>query len=96
MRHAMKAYRGVLLGVPGAALIIAHLPLVQRLLAGEIPKGETYLPMVIKEDFQTTRERDTAARPEVMQRQTNLLSKRYDLGNRPAAGVMMSAGRKSA
>jgi cytochrome c peroxidase len=94
MRHAMKKYKGALLGVPSAVLIIAHLTLVQGLLAGEIPKGETYLPVVIQEDFQTIRERDTAAKPEVMQRQTGLFNERYDLSNRPAAGVMMSGGRK--
>ena len=94
MRHAMKKHKGALLGVPGVVLIITHLTLAQGLLAGEIPQGETYMPVVTQEDFQTIRKGDTANKPEVMQRQTNLLNERYDLSNRPAAGVMMSGGRK--
>jgi cytochrome c peroxidase len=94
MRHAMKKSKGALMRVPGAVLIIAHLTLVQGLLAGEIPKGDTYLPVVIQEDFQTIRARDTAAKPEVMQRQMSLLNERYDLSNRPASGLMMSGGRR--
>ena len=38
---------------------------------------------------------DQAAKPTVMQRQQALLAERYDLGNRPAPGVMMSGGRKA-
>src|SRR5437016_10201408 len=58
------------------------------------PKGPTYMP-VVEVDFATVRERDVAAKPEVMQRQRTLLEARYDLSNRPAPGVMMSGGRKA-
>jgi hypothetical protein len=58
------------------------------------PKPQSYLPVVIEEDFGTVMARDKAAKPEVMQRQRTLLEERYDLSNRPAAGVMMSGGRK--
>src|SRR5690349_5292023 len=37
---------------------------------------------------------DEAAGPAVMRRQQSLLNARYDLSNRPIAGVMMSGGRK--
>jgi cytochrome c peroxidase len=37
---------------------------------------------------------DEAQKPEVMQRQTDLLNERYDLSDRPVPGVMMSGGRK--
>jgi hypothetical protein len=50
---------------------------------------------VVEQDFATVRERDVAAKPEVMQRQRTLLAERYDLSDRPAAGVMMSGGRKA-
>jgi len=50
---------------------------------------------VVEQDFATVRARDQAAKPEVMQRQRTLLNARYDLSDRPAAGVMMSGGRKA-
>jgi cytochrome c peroxidase len=50
---------------------------------------------VVEQDFATVRARDVAAKPEVMQRQRTLLDARYDLSDRPAAGVMMSGGRKA-
>jgi cytochrome c peroxidase len=58
------------------------------------PKGPTYMP-VIEQDFATVRAGDQEAKPEVMQRQRTLLTARYDLSDRPAAGVMMSGGRKA-
>jgi cytochrome c peroxidase len=50
---------------------------------------------VVERDFATVRTRDQAAKPDVMQRQRALLVERYDLSNRPAAGVMMSGGSKA-
>src|SRR5712671_1662232 len=58
------------------------------------PKGPTYMP-VVEVDFAAVRARDVAAKPEVMQRQRTLLAARYDLSDRPAAGVMMAGGRKA-
>ena len=58
------------------------------------PKGPTYMP-VVEVDFAAVRERDVAAKPEVMQRQRTLLAARYDLSDRPAAGVMMASGHKA-
>src|SRR2546428_1548674 len=58
------------------------------------PSGKTYFP-VVEQDFAKVRADDLAAKPTVMQRQRTLLAERYDLGNRPAAGVMMSGGRKA-
>jgi cytochrome c peroxidase len=58
------------------------------------PTGPTYM-RVLEGDFATVRERDVAAKPEVMQRQRSLLADRYDLSDRPATGVMMSGGRKA-
>ena len=53
----------------------------------------SYSPVVIKESFEAIMTRMKAAKPEVMKRQMNLLNERYDLSNRPAAGVMMSRGK---
>src|SRR6266851_2920959 len=55
------------------------------------PKGPTYMP-VVEVDFAAVRARDVAAKPEVMQRQRTLLAARYDLSDRPAAGVMKTGG----
>lgn len=41
------------------------------------------------------RKNDEAAKPDVMARQQALLRARYDLGDRPRAGVLMSGGRKA-
>ena len=53
-------------------------------------KGSSYAPVAITEDFATTVARMKAAKAEVMQRQMDLLTERYDLSNRPATGVTMS------
>ncbi|MBI4773867.1 MAG: cytochrome B6 [Deltaproteobacteria bacterium] len=55
----------------------------------------SYSPVVVKEPFATTMDRMKNAKAEVMQRQMDLLNERYDLSDRPAKGVMMSAGRKA-
>ncbi len=49
--------------------------------------------MVIPDDFETIRKRMEAAKPQIMQRQLQLLAQRYDLADRPAQGVTMSAGK---
>ncbi len=48
---------------------------------------------VNEEDFRAVLARMSAAKAEVMKRQMGLLSARYDLGDRPAAGVTMSRGK---
>jgi len=53
----------------------------------------SYAPVVIKEAFASILARMTAAKSAVMKRQMDLLNQRYDLGNRPAAGVTMSRGK---
>ena len=53
----------------------------------------SYAPTVLNESFEQTVQRMTADKPAIMQRQTNLLNERYDLSNKPAAGVTMSGGK---
>lgn len=55
--------------------------------------GSSYAPVDIKEDFAATMARMKKAKPEVMKRQMDLLTERYDLSNRPAKGVTMSRGK---
>lgn len=54
---------------------------------------DTYIP-VITPDFETIMKKDVAEKDKFMERHEELLTRRYDLSNRPADGVMMSAGRK--
>jgi cytochrome c peroxidase len=54
---------------------------------------QTYMPVVIKESFEQIRQRDMETKDRYMQRQKELLERRYDLGDYPSS-TMMSAGRK--
>jgi cytochrome c peroxidase len=56
-------------------------------------KPSSYMPVDIHESFATIMARATAAKAAVEQRQADLLSTRYDLGNRPIKGVTMSGGK---
>jgi len=56
-------------------------------------QATSYAPVAIKEDFASIMARMTAAKPEIMKRQMDLLNERYDLSDRPAKGVTMSRGK---
>ena len=56
------------------------------------PSPSSYLP-VIEEDFGAMLTRMRAAKAAIMKRQMDLLGARYDLSDRPAAGVTMSRGK---
>jgi cytochrome c peroxidase len=59
---------------------------------GPVPPASSYMS-VNEEDFRTVFQRMSAAKAEVMKRQMDLLNARYDLADRPAAGVTMSRGK---
>lgn len=61
--------------------------------ADSLPPDASYRPLPTL-PLDVVRRNDEAAKPAVMRRQQNLLNERYDLSNRPIAGVMMSGGRK--
>ncbi len=80
------------IGLTGVFLVLIVLTIstfAQAPLKGE----SSYSPVVIKESFETIMARMKAAKPEVMKRQMDLLSERYDLANRPTSGVMMPRGK---
>jgi cytochrome c peroxidase len=57
-------------------------------------RGATsYMPVDIKEPFATIMARMKAAQPAIQKRQADLLTERYDVANRPAAGVTMTRGK---
>jgi len=74
--------------VAGFSTLVAILP--SRVRA---ERPSSYAPVVVREDFNTTMARMSAAKAEVMKRQLDLLAERYDLSDRPAAGVTMSKGK---
>jgi cytochrome c peroxidase len=78
-------------------LILAGASLVLGMSSGTgekaAKKPSSYAPVVITEDFASIFTRMKAAKPEIMKRQQELLTRRYDLGNRPAQGVTMSRGK---
>jgi len=65
-------------------------------LAGKDAKlgSATYMPVVIDKDFKEIMEKDAAEKSMYMDRQQELMEKRYDLSDKPSK-TMMSAGRKA-
>jgi cytochrome c peroxidase len=61
--------------------------------AGPLPPDASYRPLPAL-PFDTVKAQDEADRAAVVQRQQALLKSRYDLSDRPIAGVMMSGHRK--
>lgn len=58
------------------------------------PIHETYLPVMVDQNFQSMMKMDKNMKNKIMERQEKMLTRRYDLGNRPS-DVMMSGGRKA-
>src|ERR1019366_10189464 len=56
-------------------------------------KPSSYLPVVDAETFAATHDRMSAAKSAVMKKQMDLLAERYDLSNKPAAGVVMDRSK---
>ncbi len=78
-----------------AAMLAGTFGLVLAQQKGQTPPlpDQTYMPVVIDEDFEKTRDADAAAKDRFMQRQQELFQRRYDMADNPSE-VMMSAGRK--
>jgi cytochrome c peroxidase len=74
-------------------MIVAVLSVMIVSISTFAQSPSSYAPVVIKESFETIMGRMKAAKPEVMKRQMDLLSERYDLTDRPASGVTMSRGK---
>lgn len=85
------------LGVPVltalAIVLFAGVTATKEKKDKDAPPPSSYSPVVIKEDFATTLERMKRDKPQVMNRQMELLKKRYDLDNRPSKGVTMTRGK---
>jgi cytochrome c peroxidase len=78
--------RKLLAGVAAVAVIVA----LGSAFAQQGPRGKSsYMPVDITEPFSSIFARLSAQKPEVTREHTALLNARYDLSNRPAAGVTM-------
>src|SRR4051812_30402405 len=78
-----------LLPLAAAALAVTSLR-----AADPLPPDTTYRPLPTQ-PFSDVKRMDEAAKPAVMQRQAATLAQRYDLSNKPIAGVVMSGGGKA-
>jgi cytochrome c peroxidase len=86
---SVSNWLGALLAPLAVIVLVFGVPYAQE----PKQKGTSYSPVDIKEDFATIMARMTAAKPEVMKRQMDVLTARYDLANRPAKDVTMSRGK---
>src|ERR1700733_6914330 len=76
----------------GAAATAGVILAVGVAYAQQGPRGKTsYMPVDIAEPFSAIFARLSAQKPEVTREHTALLNERYDLTNRPAAGVTMAS-----
>jgi hypothetical protein len=67
---------------------------VGSLLAQDGKPISSYMPVDIHETFSAIFSRMTAAKPEVIKRQSALLEQRYDLSDRPVRGITMSRNKR--
>jgi cytochrome c peroxidase len=79
-------------GVLSVGIIVGVLAAQAQSPAKPDPPKSSYIS-VNEEDFRTVSARMKAAKAAVMKRQMDLLAARYDLSDRPAAGVTMSKGK---
>src|SRR6266478_5611185 len=83
---SLSKNRKLLAGLATAAGIVA----LGSAYAQQGPRGKTsYMPIDITEPFSAIFSRLSAQKPEVTREHMTLLNQRYDLSNRPAAGVTM-------
>ncbi len=84
--------QGVLFACATGVIILAASTQVGVSGDARLP-DQTYMPVVIEQDFEKTKAADEAEKPELMERQNKLLNRRYDLRDDPS-DVSMSGGRK--
>ncbi|HET6157273.1 MAG TPA: hypothetical protein VFE34_02925 [Dongiaceae bacterium] len=77
----------------GFAVVLTLAGIGVALAQSEDKPVTSYLPVTPTEDFSKLTARLRAAKPEVMNRQRDLLDQRYDLSDRKAPGVTMSRGK---
>lgn len=86
-------YRVLLTGAGAALLIIQGAAAQRPEPSPPKPPPQSYMPVTSNESFESVMARMSAGKRDVMRRHAELLAQRYDLANRPAAGVTMSRGK---
>ncbi len=74
-------------------LTAATLAIAAPALVVNAQEPSSFAPVVITDDFATTKTRMEGAKAEISKRHQDLLEMRYDLSNRPINGVTMSGGK---
>ena len=77
-----------------AVLSVAAATVGLAIAADPLPADTTYRPLPTL-PFSAVKANDEAQKAQVMQRQQTMLQERYDLADKPIAGVMMSGGKKA-
>lgn len=80
--------------LPSVLLVIGLSGLGALMGQDTISEVQTYMPVVVVREFAEVMQEDVAAKPQMMQRQRELLQGRYDLSDRPS-DMKMSGGRKA-
>ncbi len=74
-------------------ILVAAIMLVITSFVVVAQKPTSYSPIALTEPFEAVKARMEAAKPEVMQRQLDLLEERYDLSDNPIPGVTSGRGK---
>ncbi|MCB2141526.1 cytochrome B6 [bacterium] len=80
-------------GRPAVAVAVLGILALGLVVANAEDQPTSYAPVAIETSFDDTMQRMSAEKPAIMKRQMDLLAERYDLSDRAAAGVTMSAGK---
>ena len=93
MKQRIFLFSSVGLVVLGAAVLSGVFVQSEEPAAKGGRPPSSYAPVVDQEEFKAVVERMSAAKPEIMKKQSDLLNERYDLSERPAMGVTMTRGK---
>jgi len=86
-------FKGIKYLALGAGILLLVMVSISTFVQSPAMGESSYSPVVITASFDSIMARMKAAKPEVTKRHMDLLSERYDLNNRPAAGEAMSRGK---
>ena len=90
MSQVSKGFASLAAAILGGGAVVFSL----AALSDPLPPDTTYRPLPTR-PFSAVKADDEAQKQRVMQRQSELLNRRYDLADRPMPGMMMSGGRKA-
>ena len=91
----MRKVRYGAVGLLSAVAVFGAILAVTNTAYTQQPQSQpsSYAPVHITDSLESVMQRMKAQKAGIMQRHTELLNARYDLSNRPAAGVTMSRGK---